>query len=339
MGIFLHTEVIGEGGAMDQAGIILERIIMLSLLGLVGYIAGKTNYLPFEAGRVLSGIVVKVTTPVLIFTTLTHYHFGADVIRDGALIYIFALIIILVAYIVSSIITRWLKLAGPTANIFKMQAMFGNVIFLAFPLLTALYGEKGVVYALFYNLANDSLLWTLGIALVYEGNGSSWRERLKHLVNGNTLAFAGGIIWVIFGIKDRLVVMPAVQAVYNFLYGTFHPLGVTTIYLSMLFIGLMLSKNRFGRMKDAAKMAPLIILSLIKLLVLPGLALVLLMGTGKILGDFSRSILVLQVAMPAATIVPALAAEAGSDLKFATEVVFTTTVMSIITLPLVVLFI
>jgi len=322
---------------MAQAGIIFERIIMLFLLGLLGFIAGKTKYLPGNAGTVLSNVVVKITTPLLILTTLTNYRLEPGVLGDGLLIYLFGLFFMVLAYGLSSAATRCLGLMGPTANIYKMQAIFGNVIFLAFPLLTALYGEKGLVYAVFYNLANDSLLWTLGVSLAYEGRGRGWQERFRSLLNGNTLAFLTGILWIALGIRERLEQSPTGQWIYDIFYGTLHPLGVTTIYLSMLFIGLMLAQIGLEGILKPAKLLPLAVLSLGKLIVLPGLALVILMFAGKGLSAFAQDILVLQLAMPAATIVPALAADAGSDVEFATEAVFVTSITSLLTIPLVVL--
>lgn len=324
---------------MDQAGIIFERIITLSLLGLIGYIAGKTKYLPDSAGSVLSSVVVKLTTPILIFTTLTNHRFTSKMIQDGLLIFLGGLFFIGLAYLLSSALAKGLKMPGQTANIFKMQAMFGNVIYLAFPLLGALYGDKGVVYALFYNLANDSLLWTLGVSLAHKNNGGSQKEQLKRLINGNTIAFAVGIIWVVLGVRERLEVFPAANKLYALFYETLHPLGVTTIYLSLLFIGLMLAKTGLRGIIRRKKMIPLILLSLGKLVILPGLAIGMVTTFAKGMSAFAKEILVLQLAMPTATIVPALAAEAGSDVEFATEAVFVTTVLSLFTLPLIVLMI
>ena len=51
-----------------------------------------------------------------------------------------------------------MKLEDKSRNVYSMQTLFGNVIFFAFPLFEALFGDIGVLYALFFNIGNDLLL-------------------------------------------------------------------------------------------------------------------------------------------------------------------------------------
>lgn len=41
----------------------------------------------------------------------------------------------------------------------RCMTCFGNVVFMAFPLIQALYGAEGLLYAAIYELANDTCLW------------------------------------------------------------------------------------------------------------------------------------------------------------------------------------
>lgn len=316
---------------------ITYQIIILGLLGLTGFISGRTGYLPENSGKILSRIVVSLTAPILIFTTLINRPFSSKIISDGLKIYVLAIVFMTLSFCLTKIITIKLRLNDSTRNIFVMYSMFGNVMFLAFPLIRVLYGEEGIAYALFFNLANDTLLWTLGIFLVNRHNTKNWKNNLKHLINGNTIAFTAGIILAAVGLQNYISQHAYMAKVYNLLYTTFHPLGESTIYLSMLFVGLILSEVRIEKYSDIAKRYPIFILSFIKLILIPILAIFILTLFGRFIDQFSREIIVLQLAMPCGTIVAALALQYGSDYKFATESVSFSTILSIITLPFVLL--
>ncbi|NLD47371.1 MAG: AEC family transporter, partial [Clostridiaceae bacterium] len=262
---------------------------------------------------------------------------------NGALVFALGFTVMMFSFVVGHFCSKLFKLEGPTSNIFKMHFMFGNVIYLAFPLISSMYEKepKALIYAMFYSLANDALLWTLGIYLVNRHNKHGWKENAKHLVNANTIAFASGllIIFVKLGFGQYLEMVPAINTVSGFLYRTFHDLGKTTIYLSMLFIGLMLSEIKISGIKDLKNRVPTLILSLFKLVIIPAAVLLLLSFTGEILDPLVIAVIVLQIGMPCGTIVSALAAQYESDYLLATENVFFTTILGIITMPMLVLLI
>lgn len=322
----------------EQVFTLVNQISILGMLGLTGYIAGKTRYLPDNSGVVISRVVIKLTAPLLIFTTLASRSFTKDILINGIWIYTLGIFFMLVSFAAGHTVSKALKLKGATENIFKMHFMFGNVIFLAFPLLKSLYGDDGVVYAVLFNLANDTILWTLGIYLVNKHNKIQFNQIAKHLINGNTIAFGSGLIIILLktNFKQLIDTIPYIYDISGFVFKTFHPLGETTVYLSMLFIGLILSEIRITSAKDLLKRYPIFILTLFKLIIIPIFALLLLTLLGGLIDPLAKAIIVLQLAMPCATIVPALAAQYDSDYRFATENVFFTTILGIATMPFIV---
>lgn len=310
------------------------RIIMLGLLALVGYIAGRSGYLPEGTGISLSKVVVKLTAPILILCTMASRSFTGDEIQDGIKIFLLALTFMLLSVAIGKLITRKLSLGDSTKNIYLMHTMFGNVVFLAFPLIESVYGKEWLIYAVFFNLANDALLWTLGIYLVNRHNTSSLRSNLKHLVNGNTVAFFSGVIFIIIDLQGIVNSSQAAKSIYDTIYGAFYPLGETTVPLSMLFIGLILSETKIGGLNDIKKRYPSFVLTFFKLIFIPMTALLLLNLLGGLISPTVKGIVVLQLAMPCGTIVSALSAQYESDYMFATENVFISTLLSVATLPL-----
>ena len=203
------------------------------------------------------------------------------------------------------------------------------------PLFKSIFGEKGLVYAVFFVIVHDTLVWTLGVYLLNKHKGNHWKENLKHLLNANMVSFALGLLFAAINLKALVNQHPMTQAVYDVLFNTLNPLGNTTLALIMLFIGWTLSENRIGSLSGLKQKYPTFILVFFKLLVVPAVALVVLFSLGSTVDPFVRTILVLELAMPCATIIPALAAQYGSDHTFAADNVIMTTIFSMITLPLI----
>lgn len=321
---------------MNEIQIIIQQILILTLLGITGFAAGRKKFLPDDSHKYISALILKITMPLLIFTTMGNYSFTGETIRNGLYIFILGVVFILAGGLVSIVPCRLMGIRDKTRNIYVAQSMFGNVIFMAYPLLKAMYGDVGIVYAIFYNIANDAILWTLGVYLFNRHNTKSWKDNLSHLINPNTLAFIGGIIMIILKELSGIENTPAYIRTWDVLYAAFNGLGHTTIYLSMIFIGLILSNVQIKGVKDILARSGYLVYSLFKLLLIPVAAILFFRLTGNFFDAFVRRIVVLQLAMPASTIVSALALQYDSDYNAATEGIFVSTILSIFTLPFIV---
>jgi len=318
----------------QQVQILVNQISILVIMGLLGFIAGKTRYLPENSGSVLSRLVIKLTAPVLIFITLASRNFTKDILINGIWIYLSGAVFIMISFVAGHFTGKILGLKGATENIYKMNFMFGNVIYLAFPLLRSLFGDDVLIYAVLFNLANDTILWTLGVYLVNRHNKAGWKDNIKHLVNGNTIAFAAGLVIILLKVNFMPFIerIPYIFDVSGFVKSALYPLGEVTVPVSMLFIGLILSETKINNARELLKRVPVFVLSLFKLILIPCLALVVLSFINFI-DPLAKAVIVLQLSMPCGTIVPALADQYGSDYKLATENVFFTTILGIVTMP------
>lgn len=321
---------------IDQIMIIFNQIIILTLLGVTGFIAGKKKFLPEDSHKYISALILKITAPFLIFTTMGNYSFTNETLKNGVYIFIFGIVFILISGFVALGPCKVMCIKDKTKNIYISQSMFGNAIYMAYPLLKAIYGDIGIVYAIFYNIANDAMLWTLGVYLLNKHNSKDWKDNLSHLVNPNTIAFLGGIIMIAIKSLFKIEKIAAYDAVWNVFYTTFNGLGHTTIYLSMIFIGLLLSNIKITGIQDVLYRSSYLVYSLFKLLVIPIIAIAFFRLTNTFFDVFVKRIVVLQLAMPASTIVSALALQYDSDYNAATESILVSTILSMFTLPFIV---
>lgn len=311
-----------------DTGTILSQILVLFILAAIGFVSGKTGYLPEKAGTVVSKLVMRVTMPALILSKMLSADFSADNYFDGLKLVAVALVTLLLIFALTRPFTRLMKIPDKSRNVYCMQSLFGNVIFFAFPLFQALFGDIGVLYALFFNVGNDILLWTLGIYLAGKHKGGGFGNALKHILNMNMIMFIIGLILVLSNLSAKLKG--------GVVYQTADMIGKATSPLSMIFVGLVMASSK-GMFKNLGKKMLSILLTLQKQLIVPVLAgLVLLFAVKQgWISDVVMMIAVMQLAMPVGTLTVSIAAEYDSDYEMAADNVFVSTLLSIITLPLI----
>lgn len=319
---------------MQEINIIASQIAVLMLLTAIGYLAGKTGYLPGNAGEYLSKVVIRITAPSLIISTMTSYNFDEKTLRDGLWVGFYAIVFMLLALLPGALFSRLLSLEGASANVFKAHTVFGNASYLALPLFKVLLGDKAVVTAVFFILSFELLMWTLGVYLLNKHKELTFSGIIKKFINLNTITCILGLIFALTNIQRFIKGNAAAEMIYDIFYRTFNPLGNCTLPLVMLFVGLT-AANSTERLSSILKKRVTLMLAFLKLLLVPLFSLIILLLMGDLVDPFVRTIVVLELAMPCSTLVVALSAEYGSDYKLAGDNTIITTVLSLVTLPLI----
>jgi predicted permease len=114
---------------------------------------------------------------------------------------------------------------------------------------------------------------------------------------------------------------------------TFTSVGLTTTPLSMMFIGIILAEIHF---KEIFNDWSVLLVSAIRLLLIP----LVTYGVLKILGfnDLVLAIPVVLSAMPAAANTAIVASRYNNDYQSASKLIFVTTLLSIFTIPIILIF-
>jgi predicted permease len=305
--------------------IIIEQILILTLICFAGVIGFKFKAVTVSNAEGLVKVIMKITLPLLIFTSFAGTKISDEILINFPIVFASAIFTVSILFLLSKVTAKILRLDRENTALHNAHTMFGNVVFLGFPLLDALFpGGEGLIYATIFQIGNDALLWTWGIFILKKGADKQTDHKSKHLINPATIAFALGVIFMLFEIK-----IPGI--VFKPLFG----LGHTTIYLSMIYVGVVLAQ---------IKLKPLIqnlrsyILSFNKLLLAPLIlmfVLILIKKAGLNISNNALMCSVLQAAMPCMIIISILAAELGLNSKQAVENILVSSVLSIITLPLI----
>lgn len=300
--------------------VIIEQIVKLFIVIAIGYGAAKTGYLPAEYRGAVSKVIKQITLPLLIITSMMSKELSADILTNTGIAALSALVVVIVMYGAGLLTAGIFRLKEPTKTVHALLAATGNVVFLGYPVISAVYGAEGLYYAMIYGIVNDVFLWSMGMYLLNKsaGNGNS-KENLKKLLNPNTISCVIGIVLMLLGVK-----LPAL------VHDTLSGVGHLTTNLSMLFIGMVLATVDIKKIYKRVSMLSVIIL---KMIVAPVVVAFLfgLFGINPIV----CGAIVLQIAMPAQTVMSIITNETETDVSYAAEYIFLSTIISVGTLPLV----
>ncbi|MDD2278777.1 MAG: AEC family transporter [Bacteroidales bacterium] len=303
--------------------IIVRQLLIFGVLIAVGALGFWRKIISIEMKNSLSRIVIDITLPFLIFTTFSNMDYEPELFRNGLIVFLLAFVNLFVLYIVGIISSKLLRLDLPKQVVHTLHTMFGNIVFLGFPLLDALFPNgEGVFYGAVYQLASNSITFTYGVYKLSQGSQKGgWRS----LLNVNTAAIFLGVIVLAFSIK-----LPGVVS------RPFELLGKSTSPLSMVYIGAMLASMN---MRKALFQKSIFVLSFNKLFFAPlliGAAYLAVMGIiGLELSKVAFFVLILQAAMPCQTIIVVLSHRYNGDYALAGANLFVTTLLSVLSLPLV----
>ena len=200
---------------------------------------------------------------------------------------------------------------------------FGNVGFIGFPVLSAIFGPSTLIYGSIFNLPFNFLVFTMGVWFIAQdsGRGAKVKMGLKTFLTPANIACAIAIVLTLLNVHSVPIIGDAAKTL-----GSFTTPGALLIIGSSL-ADLPVSKLIGGPRLWIASLARLIISPLIVW------ALFRLVPVDPMLID----IMVVLCAMPVATNGTMLCYQYGGDSRTMAQGTFVTTVLSIITIPILVM--
>lgn len=306
--------------------IIFDKVTILVLLTLIGFTSYKLNWLGQDVKAGLQKLIFNLSLPLLIFTTISGFTYSSELVGNGLIVFALTYLFSGMQYLLGWVSSRFFNLPNAKAVIHQLHTAFGNVVFLGYPLIDALFPDTpALFYAALYHLAQTSIIWTFGVSRLDGRKSDKLLGKLKKLINPNTIAFALGFLFMIFNVQ-----LP------NAVNTTFEGIGSSTLFLSMIYIGMLVA-NFAPRKKDFGW--DVLVLNFNKLILSPFLVFFissfLLRYFGISLSVPAMGALILQSAMPCMAIMVILARNYDADENAAMVNVFTTTLMGLITLPVI----
>jgi malate permease and related proteins len=306
-----------------ETRIILSQIVILAIVVIIGAIAAKFSILTRESKDMLSKVIFNISLPLMLFTNFLKLDATPRLLANSFIVLSLSGFVIFFMLLIGWLTTRIANIRDREAAVFRAHSMFGNTIFLGFPLITALFGVEGLLYASMFQLISNIIMWTVGVVVITHGNGTSWKKNLKRVINPNTIATLSGFLFFLLSIKlPLLIVKPLTE------------LGAANTWLCMLYIGAMLAFSNVGGLLGKKS---LYILSFNRLIFVPAILVTVFAVFSVIAGitpdKMVASVIILEASMPCMASVVIMAKELGADDHLAVGNVFVSTLVSIITLP------
>lgn len=307
---------------MNYFSIVLEQIEIFVVYMLIGIFAVKMHFLDREKLGVLSSCITKILLPLLIFTN-TINGTTREQFLSSAVIILIAAVLYLVLYAVVTVLAKLLRLDFKHESIYRACTMFGNCGFMGIPIVTALYPEQGGLYIAMYTVIDQLALWTVGMNLtapVDREKKLSASQRFRKMINPATVVILAGVFVVLTGIKLPLIVVTALSKT-----------GAAASPLAMIYLGGVFC---YIKIVDYLKLKEIYATVVVKMLLLPILVYTVLCRIPAVEQNVAVTIGVL-CALPTMSSVAMIAESQHSDSDYASGFIFVTTLISIITLPIV----
>ena len=143
---------------------IINQIVILGILAICGTLAYRLEVIKDSAKEVIEKLVFYITLPLLIITKLSTLELTSEILRNGGFVIVGSYIVFSIQIGIGKLGAKLFKLDDPKYVIHELHSFLGNIVFLGFPLLDAIYpGGEAILYAALYQLAMNSILWTYGV--------------------------------------------------------------------------------------------------------------------------------------------------------------------------------
>lgn len=311
---------------MIDMTVLVNQLIQLFLIICVGYLIFKFNILNETVNRHLNGLVLNVTLPLLTISSvleMKNHPDSSTIFSLFAVSIAFYIIMPMIAFIVVKIMLKTMHIVKARQGIYMFMLIFSNVGFMGMPVLQAACGENGttaVFYAAVLNIFFNIGAFTYGVVMIGYGDTVKTTLKLKSLLSPGIICSVLAV--VIYALNIHF------PATIENVIGT---IGDLTSPLAMLLVGSTLASMKFSEVFNEWRVY---VFAIIKQFILP----ILLYPVFRICisDDLLFNVMFIEFLMPVANIALILATEHDLDYKFVSKTIFISTVMSLVTIPLVI---
>lgn len=322
---------------MHPSQVVFLKIAVMFLVMVIGWWAARRDLLTPAITKALGRLVVDLTFPCLILVQMLG-TINPAALRRGWWIPVFALVSLMLAAWVGTFLASVFKIEPAKRPTFSFLIATPNWVFLPLPIAEGLYGAEGVRFVLLYNFGAQIVLWTFGVRILQHSKPDvpGWRILLG---NAGILATVGGgliaLLWPGAALLGHAGAQGGWAGVGDSVLGSLKMIGDLTIPLSLLATGAQLGKMVKG---SDFQWRPLAGVTAGRLLIAPAVTMAILKGlilvTGIEMNEVEFITGTIIVAMPVAISCTMFAERFEGDGPLSASGIFTSTLISLITVPL-----
>lgn len=300
---------------MDYRIIIVSIIVMI----LIGVLSKKIGLLKEKDVETLNNIVINIALPCMIFNAL--YTADVSLLPKLSILTVYILITSLIVGILTYSLLHFLGWERKKIWSLVTVVVLGNTGFLGYPITHGIFGNEGMIRAVFCDISTSILFILLSFILILIFDGDLKVAIKKILTFLPLWSVVLGILFNIYSIP----ITPVGSTVVGYLAGATIPLIMISLGLSLKLEGLKYHFKEVG------------LASIIKLLIYPLIAL----GVLSLLNitGFEHTIGLIEATMSSAMLGMVIAVTYRLDWELTSDCIFTTTLFSLITIPIFLMFI
>lgn len=296
---------------------VFEQMLVLLILLLVGVIAARFGVMDGDTTSRFTNFTLLIPQTCLILNSVINTDLGITpgrvlaVLGIGCLMYA-----ILVAF--AFLVPLVYRCKPGDRGIYSFMTIFGNTGFMGIPIVGAIIGGAAPFYAALLNIPFNLLAYTLGIAML-NSDGERAKIQWKLLINPPMIAAFLAVFLACINVRLPVPLSKSIGM-----------LGDMVVPCSMIIIGASLGEQKLGEVFGdwhvyafapvRLFVVPILLWAIMHLIVKDAV----LLGTITVLG-----------AMPVASFAAMLSIRYGGNVKMASRSVFVTTVLSVLTIPIV----
>lgn len=311
--------------------ILLGQMIVLFLIMLLGFYLAKKDIIDPATSSKISWIVVNVANPALVISG----SLGENTIKPQELAIIMGIAIGMYVFLilVSLLVPVLFRVSSEHRSIYRVMTVFGNIGFMGFPIMSSMYGNEALLYGSMFIIPYNLLMYTYGIKAIEGANTDGGKKeraekgkKASRVTDTLSQIFNLGVISCIVAILIYVLQLPIPSVIEQVVT----MLSNLTAPLSMMVIGASMANISFRELINDGR---LVLFSLFRQILLPLFAIL-------ILGQFIKDSLMLGICLiilsvPAGSMVAMMAQQYHGDSQTASKGVVLTTILSVITMPLV----
>lgn len=148
---------------------IITQMIILFILVIVGYALSKMNMMDADFDRKLSNLVINVTCPCLILSSVMGDTLPDKTLILPLLVVGFATYILLIG--TAFLLPHYMPVKPMERGIYSFMLAFGNVGFIGYPIVASIFGPSAVFYACILNFPSTLLIFVFGTLFISGDQG------------------------------------------------------------------------------------------------------------------------------------------------------------------------
>ncbi len=307
----------------------MAQFVMQALSGIftivfvvgIGFVLSRKGWFDDKSSALIARLVTAVSLPLYMITSLTK-NFTSEKLLQLAPDMLLPVGSMLLALVIGKTAAKLLGVGKGRRGVFTTNFFIANTMFIGLPVNLALFGDESIPSVMLYYIVNLIFFWTLGVHnIISDTSGEKVRifspVVLKKLMTPPLYGFAASVLLIMLNLQ-----LP------GFLMQGFQYVGNLTMPLSLIFIGIEISRinfREFGLERDILwslfgrfMVCPLCVLALVPFISV---------------SPMSVKVFTMQAAMPAMTQMAIVAKQYGADSRYAATLSFITILAGLVVIP------